>query len=212
MGFTATGAATKVPVQKGCFRTPGEKHKGMLRGSFDLNADKLGTVNLGSVRATLERPPHVTACARPTVVPASVGAGRQRHFLYNSPPHRGEANGFRVLAFKPPGTAPVTVEIDTFDRRTGFSAYYKYAAYVRRTDYTFSSDLSSATLNGDEGNKGNRKLHGHAGRRQRGRPKVHGNAQRKSLCGHGRDRHGRAVCVRPAARLPGRELSVGVKA
>ncbi len=154
MRFTATGAATKVPVQKGCFGTPGEKRTGMLRGSFDLNADKLGTVRLGSVSATLERPPHITACARPTVVRASVDAGRQRHFLYNSPPHRGEANGFRVLAFKPPGTAPVTEEIDTFDRRTGFSAYYKYAVYVPRTDYTFSSDLSSATLNGDAGIKG----------------------------------------------------------
>jgi hypothetical protein len=154
MRFTAKRAATNVPVQKGCVGTPGKKRKGTLRGSFVLNADKLGTVKLGSVRATLVRPPHITACAGPIAVEASGDAGRQRHFLYNSPPHRGETNGFRVLAFKPPRKAPVTEEIDTFSRRNGFSAYYKYAVYAPRTDYTFSTNLSSATLKGYAGMKG----------------------------------------------------------
>jgi hypothetical protein len=154
MRFTATGAATKVPVQVGCFGTPGEKRKGTLGGSFVLKADRLGNVKLGFVRATLERPPHITGCAGPGGVQESRDAGRQRHFLYTSPPHRGEANGFRVVAFKPRGTAPVTEEIDTFSRRNGFSAYYKYAVYAPRADYTFSSSLSSATLHGYAGIKG----------------------------------------------------------
>jgi hypothetical protein len=154
MRFTATGAATTVPVQKGCVGTPGKKRKGALTGSFVLKADKLGTVNLGSVRATLVRPPHITACAGPRGVQESRDAGRQRHYLYNSPPHRGEANGFRVLAFKPAGTAPTREEIDMFNQRNGFSAYYKYAVYAPRTNYTFSRNLSSATLNGYAGIKG----------------------------------------------------------
>jgi hypothetical protein len=155
LSFTATGPATKVPVQKGCVGTPGEKRKGMLRGSFVLKADRLGSVKLGSVHATLVRPPKITACFGPARgVQDSRDAGRQRHFLYTSPPHRGEANGVRVAAFKPRGTAPVAEEIDTFSRRPGFSVYHKYAVYAPRSDYTFSRDLSSATLDGYAGIKG----------------------------------------------------------
>lgn len=154
MNFTATGAARKVPVQKGCVGTPGEKRTGTLRGSFDLKADKLGAVKLGSVRATLERPPHLKLCAGPRGVQGSGAASPQRHYLYTSPPHRGEANGVRVIAFKPRGTAPVREEIDTFSRRDGFSVYYSYAVNAPRTDYTLSSNLSSATLKGYEAIKG----------------------------------------------------------
>jgi hypothetical protein len=154
MRFTATGAATKVPVQKGCFGTPGEKRKGTLRGSFDLKADKLGSVKLGSVRATLERPPHITACAGPRGVQASGDAGRQRHYLNTGPPHRGESNGVGVDVVKPGGTAPVTEEIDTFNQRHGFSVYYDYGVYAPRTDYTFAANLSAATLKGYDGIKG----------------------------------------------------------
>lgn len=158
MYFTAMGAATKVPVQKGCRGTPGEKRKGTLRGSFDLKVGKLGTVKLASIRATLVRPPKVNLCFGPAEgVRESGGAGRQRPplaALYTSPQHRAGPNGVHVEAIKPRGTAPVIEDIQAFDSGHGFSMYDAYAVYAPRTDYTFTSNLSSATLKGYFGIKG----------------------------------------------------------
>lgn len=158
MTFTATGAATKVPVQKGCRGTPGEKRKGTLKGSFDLKAGELGTVKLASVRATLLRLPKVKLCyGRARGDRESSRAGRQRPplaALYTNPHHREGPNGVHVEATKPRGTGLVTEDIEAFDSGHGFSLAYEYAVEAPRTDYTFTSNLSSATLGGYGGIKG----------------------------------------------------------
>lgn len=165
MTFTATGAATKVPVQKDCRGTPGEKRNGTLRGSFDLKAGKLGTMKLASIRATLLRRPKVKLCyGRARDVRESGGWGRRRDLpvfaLYTTPHHRGGPNGVHVEAIKPRGTAPVTEDIEAFDSGHGFSLGYEYAVDAPRADYTFSSNLSSATLKGYGGIKGTAKYTG----------------------------------------------------
>jgi hypothetical protein len=63
MTFHATKAATAVPVPKGCTGTPGKQRKGVLKGSFKLKADKLGTETLKSIRATFVKPPKITSCS-----------------------------------------------------------------------------------------------------------------------------------------------------
>lgn len=62
LSFRATGPGEPVPLPKGCSGAPGQKRHGVLRGSLLLRADRLGTVTLHTIGATLKVPPTIFEC------------------------------------------------------------------------------------------------------------------------------------------------------
>jgi hypothetical protein len=142
MTFTATQPATSLPAPKDCRRGrhPGTGRKGELKGSYELKADKVGKITFSSFPATLEIPPR--CLPGPGIFNYTELSGR-----YTSPSGRKEG----VFAYEPRGSSSVLEEIYTHFCSQGskrFCFNHKLTVRAPNSDYSFSSDLSSASLEG----------------------------------------------------------------
>jgi hypothetical protein len=138
MTFHATSPASSVPLPKGCTGKAGTSRKGKLSGSFQLKADRLGTVRLKSIRATLARPPRITGCS----------GGSTGHATYLSGYNVSRTHSFFVTATEPSGTSPASEDISVSKSGAGFNFSYELIVMVPRSDYTSPGNLKSATLTG----------------------------------------------------------------
>jgi hypothetical protein len=143
MTFNATSAPAAVALPKGCTGTPGEERKGLLTGSLNLRADRLGTESLASINATLTLPPSINECG------GGPPHGRDRTAIEAEGSRGG--HGAYLFASKPSGNGSVREGVSVFDVGDGFAFSWSYVALVPRSDYTFSSDLGKATLKGADG-------------------------------------------------------------
>lgn len=147
MTFTATTSRHVVPVPTGCKGTAGAQRRGVLKGSFHFKADKLGTIKLKSIGAKLEQPPNITSCK----------GGKPSHGTQLDASDKGKTH-FDVSAFKPARRGPVfdvfMVTVAGPRNSEGIPAYvfsYLHIVITPRSDYTFSKNLSKATLKGAHG-------------------------------------------------------------
>jgi hypothetical protein len=148
MTFRATRRAQGLPVPKGCVGSPGEKRRGILRGSLTLHADSLGLVRLREAKATLSIPPEISDCN------SARGASSQGTALEMNYARKG--HGVYVYATKPAPGGLVEEGVVISQTRSSCSFSYSYTALARRSDYTFPADLLSALLKGAAG------IHGRA--------------------------------------------------
>ncbi len=148
MTFHATRRAQGLPVPKGCVGSPGEKRRGILRGSLTLHADRLGVVRLRETKATLSIPPEISDCygARRT---SAHGTALEVNYARGS-------HGVYVYATKPTPGGLVEEGVVISRTRSSCSFSYSYTALASRSDYTFPADLLSAVLKGAAG------IHGRA--------------------------------------------------
>ena len=137
--FHATEPAKSVPVPKNCTGSAGMSRTGMLEGKLALKADKLGTEKLSSLRATLVRPPKLKNCS----------GGRQYHSveLFGYEPTSSNRPVY-VEAIKTPGHRPLSEFVEEQHNGTGFEFEYQVSVNAPRSDYTYSSDLSTGQVEG----------------------------------------------------------------
>jgi hypothetical protein len=135
MTFHATGPASKASVPKGCGGTPGRKRPGVLKGSLKLKADKLGTVKLRSIKATLSSANYT--CQKSV-----------KGYLLETPGGR-----YYVAASKKKASGSVREEISLVKQGGGFLFTYTYSVAREPTsDYKLNtSNLSTATVKGAGG-------------------------------------------------------------
>lgn len=142
MIFHATGRATTVPVPKHCTGNPGEKRPGELKGSFELKADRLGTVKVKVVAATLK--------ILPTIFECSGGGGHSSHGT--SLTANGSKNGHAlyVYASKPLSRGLVSEGISVAQVGNGDSFQFSHSLTILapRSAYTFSGNLARGRLRG----------------------------------------------------------------
>lgn len=137
MKFRATGSESKAA---GCEGPSGKKRRGVLSGSLTLKADKLGTVRLKSVKATLSTA--VNLCG-----PRAVKGYLLEGYSSNGADY--------VTASKPKPTGPIREEITVSKQTSTYGFTYTYSVANEPTsDYTVASKLSKATVKGASGIKG----------------------------------------------------------
>jgi hypothetical protein len=142
MKFTATDPAVPVPVPKGCTGSPGIMRKGVLRGTFHLSANDLGTVKTKSIPARLERPYTIASCRQ-----------RQQHGTeISGSKHTGTlkaGRSFVVNVTRPAKRGDDLLEsIFSSTYGSGFQFAHGYQVLAPRSDYTYSHNLSRATIKG----------------------------------------------------------------
>jgi hypothetical protein len=135
MTFHPKGSTFTAHVPKGCKGTSGTARRGTLKGTFKLKAGgKIGTVTVKSIPATLSN-------ALYSCNPASKGVQ-----LFNPPTAK-------VGAYASAGS-PSLVTIFSDSRGSGFDFSHTYTVKGPSSNFTYKSDLSSATLTGSNGMKG----------------------------------------------------------
>jgi hypothetical protein len=145
MTFHATGSTFTIHTPKGCQGAGGKGRHGTLRGTMTIKAGgKLGTVKLKSISATLST---ATYTCNPT----------QPKGVSLVPPPTAKTE---VLASKSTSGA-VTEEISvTQGNPKTYYILHSYTVTAPSSDYTYSSDLKSATLKGAGGIKGTATFNG----------------------------------------------------
>lgn len=144
MTFRATEPARRVPVPKGCTGTAGSSRKGILKGSFVLRADKLGTLRIKSVAAKLEKPSHVTGCTTPSSSGHGLFADNATATIY-------------LFVFKPTSSsAPVTEKLIASKGNPSSSFYvtHQLAVSAPRSDYRPGAHLTRGRVIGAGGISG----------------------------------------------------------
>jgi hypothetical protein len=136
MTFHPKGSIFTVHAPKGC-KGSGKARRGTLSGSFTLKADKLGTIKVKSIPATLSN-------AQITCNPSNKGVN-----LYAPPTAKVGVNATQV-------SGKDHISVFSLSRGSGFSFMHTYGITVASStnDFTFASDLSSATVNGSNGIQG----------------------------------------------------------
>ncbi len=134
MTFHPKGSVFTAHVPKGCSGSGGKARRGTLSGSFTLKADKLGTVKVKSIPATLSN-------ANYTCNPSNKGVS-----IVQPPTAKVGVNAQQL-------SGKDNISIFSTSRGSGYSFLYTYAISVASStnDYTFTSDLKSATLTGSNG-------------------------------------------------------------
>lgn len=144
MTFRATGPASKAAGR--CGGAKGQKRPGVLSGSLTLKADKLGTVTLKTVKATLSSA--INLCS----------PGLKKGYLVE-----GYHGVYYVAAWKASKTRRVHEAITVSDQNAnkGYGFTYTYSVANEPTsDYTVGSKLSTATVKGAGGISGTAKYKG----------------------------------------------------
>lgn len=152
MTFHATKGATKIPLGKGCTGTPGKQRKGLLKGSFKLKADRLGTLKLSSLKATLMIPPSESC---PTPPPPKFHGESVSGFS------GGKTHSVSVAATKTKGA--VSESVTTSSGGSGWSFFHSvFISGLPTSDYTFSPNLTKAKVTGHSPLKGTASYKGNA--------------------------------------------------
>jgi hypothetical protein len=136
MTFHPKGSVFTVHPPKGCKGSPAKARRGTLSGSFTLKADKLGTVKVSSIPATLS---NANFNCNPTA---------QGVYIFQPPTAKTGINASLI-------SGKAHLSIFTSTRGSGFDFLHTYSITGPASDYTFASNLSSATLTGSNGIKGN---------------------------------------------------------
>ena len=134
MSFHPKGSSFTVHAPAGC-RGKGTAHRGTLSGSFKIKADKLGTIKVKSIPATMS-----TANFTCNGTPKGV-------YLFQQPPGKKGINASLVN-----GTANISVFSST--RGKGYNFLYTYSIKGPASDYMPSADLKTAKLTGSNGIQG----------------------------------------------------------
>ena len=138
MTFKGTSKLATNPVPKGCTGTPGKSRRGVLSGTFHLKAERLGVEKLSSIKATLKTPYKITHCKGGPAFSGTEVMGANKR-------------GTSVSAFEPPGSGPAIV---TITEGAGRALMHTFTLIAPRADYTFPSDLSTASVTGEAPMKG----------------------------------------------------------
>jgi hypothetical protein len=133
MSFHPTGPRYHVNVPKGCGRSGYSRH-GKLTGKLTLKADKLGTIKLKSVKATLSTAYRKAICHKTGTL------------LFGS---RGVNTSFGVFAYHIQGASTVREGLYKFSvgATSALIHCYSVTAPFSTGAYTHSADLSSGTIN-----------------------------------------------------------------
>jgi hypothetical protein len=137
MTFHATGSTFTVHVPKGCQGVGGKARRGNLTGTFKMKADNLGTITVKSIGATLST--------------ASYTCGKSPHgyTVFTS------GGKIYMQAYKPTSTGPVQEEISVTGNTHGFAFFHTYSVVNEpSSDYSFATNLSTATVTGAGGISG----------------------------------------------------------
>lgn len=142
MAFHATGRATTIPVPKHCTGSPGEKRHGVLRGSFALRADRLGTVKIKMVEASFK--------LLPTIFECTGGGGHSSHATSLTANGSTDGHALYVFASKPLTRGFVTEGVSVAQVGTGDSFQFSHSLTVLapRWTYRFSPNLAGGRLRG----------------------------------------------------------------
>ncbi|MBV8941265.1 MAG: hypothetical protein JO321_11775 [Solirubrobacterales bacterium] len=137
MTFSPSGPRSKAPGA--CGGLSGHKRTGVLKGSLTIKADKLGTITLRSVRATLSN-------ASDTCNPPSPSCPTHGYIL------EGTHGSSYLCAAKSSASAKASEMIQVTKSGSGWGFYYTYAAANEpSSDYTVGPKLSTATVKGAGG-------------------------------------------------------------
>lgn len=137
MTFHPKGSTFTAKVPSGCRGKGGKARRGTLSGSFTLKADKLGTIKIKNVAATLSN-------ASYTCNPPTKGVN-----IFAPPTAKVGVNAYQ-------GGGKDRIQIFSLTRGSGYNFLHSYTINVASStnDYTFAPDLSSATLTGSNGIQG----------------------------------------------------------
>lgn len=147
VAFHATGRARPVPLPKGCTGSPGKKRRGVVRGSFVLKADRLGTIRVKVIAATLKIPPVISECTG--------GGGPGSHGTTLMANGSVDGHALYVFATEPRSRGLVREGVSVARVGAGFSFSHSLTVLAPRTAYTFSDDLARGKLRGVGDLRGN---------------------------------------------------------
>jgi hypothetical protein len=133
--FHPKGSTFTLHAPKGCKGSPAKARRGTLTGSFTIKADKLGTIKVSSIPATLSN-------TNFTCSPRAQGV-----YIFQPPTAKKGINASLV-------SGKAHISIFSLTRGSGYSFSNSYSITGPASDYTFATDLSSATLTGSNGIQG----------------------------------------------------------
>lgn len=161
MTFHATGSLVHAGGPKGCSRVPQQRREGVLKGSYILHADRLGTIRQRSFTATLSTTDY-SGC-----IPSMHGFDLFTDYT-NRP---------TVLISKPGPTGRVSelIEVERGRNTSHWGITYSYLVTgLPSSDYKVGSRLSSAKVTGAGGISGTATYSGTKGSSTSGRKNSRG--------------------------------------